>query len=150
MNKVMRKDTIVYRFIDDFYMAYEKFKKCHGHKVGAFADEIWLLVRNLHANMQEIEKQEDGLCDKRDPVPLETSENRAHVFEEWVEIYERFRKEVQESVDRTNNELVDFAIRTADEKSNRTATEAKKFEEEGPKMAEAALKAIESINNVTD
>jgi len=76
MNKVMRKDTIVYRFIDDFYLAYEKFKSCHTHKVGAFADEIWLLVRNLHNRIHEIDKQEDSenIYERRTKVIQETND----------------------------------------------------------------------------
>jgi hypothetical protein len=47
-------------------------------------------------------------------------------------------------------QMVKSYLKKENEDPNGTATEAKKFEEEGPKMAEAALKAIESINNATD
>jgi len=126
MNKVMRKDTIVYRFIDDFYMAYEKFKKCHGHKVGAFADEIWLLVRNLHANMQEIEKQEDELCDNREPL----------------------EQRVSRLTDVMQN-LLTFMVQEKMEKSKEhTATEEKKSPEPVPISVKPVEKLPESENDV--
>jgi len=84
-------------------------------------------------------------------VPFDTAENRAAIFDEWIRVYEDFRREVEDSLDRANAALLDVATKLMETKIRTdTATEAKKFEEEGPKMAEAALKAIESINNVTD
>jgi len=65
--------------------------------------------------------------ENEDPNGTATEEN----------IYERRTKVIQE----TNDLLKKYLD---------TVTEEKKFEEEGPKMAEAALKAIESINNATD
>jgi len=84
-------------------------------------------------------------------VPFDTAENRATIFDEWIRVYEDFRREVEDSLDRANAALLDVATKLMETKIRTdTATEAKKFEEEGPKMAEAALKAIESINNATD
>jgi len=80
---------------------------------------------------------------------FDTAENRAEILAEWVEIYERFRKNVQESVDRTNNELVDFAIRIADVGSKRTVTEAKKSAEPVPILVKPVEKLPESENDVS-
>jgi len=62
---------------------------------------------------------------------FDTAENRAAIFDEWIRVYEDFRREVEDSLDRANAALLDVATKLMESKIRTdTATEEKKFEEE--------------------
>jgi len=63
-------------------------------------------------------------------VPFDTAENRAAIFDEWIRVYEDFRREVEDSLDRVNAALLDVATKLMESKIRGPATEAKKSEEE--------------------
>jgi len=81
-------------------------------------------------------------------TPSDTVENRTEILNEWLDVYERFRREVEDSLDRANTGLLEVATKLMERKIKGTATEEKKSEEPVPILVKPVAKLPESQNDV--